>query len=657
MCGIYGRIGPRNDDLDRKATATLRHRGPDDAGLWVESNGPGGQSLMLGHTRLSIVDLSAAGHQPMESADQRLTLVFNGEIYNFQGLRAELQAMGRQFRSHSDTEVILHLYDAYGDAMLQRLEGMYALALWDNRERRLLLARDPVGIKPLFYHQPAAGQLTFASEIKALLANPQISRQPDVRALAGYLSYLYVPPPATAFAAVQQLLPGHKLVIDDRGQQIERFRQFSVAPKLVFDNVREAADQLEQRLLHVVGEHMVADVPVGAFLSGGIDSGLLVALMARLQRERGGGPLKTFTVGFGSEGQHIDETARAAEIAQQLGVSHRIIRISGDLAETRFSHIIEQFDEPFANPTALMVDVLCQGAREEVTVAVTGDGGDEAFGGYPRYRATRLLAAWRQLPALLRDQLLPALAAQIPEKADGLPLFRHAKRFLRASAGSFAETYRDWLGHYTRAELAGLLTPEALAHLGEGPDGFGPTDLGNTLSSLADLPPDADPLDAACLADLHGFLPDNVLALSDRMSMRHALELRVPLADRRIVDFGLRLPPAMKMTAAALAGSSGKLASKRVLREVASRYLQPSAVRLPKQGFVAPLGTWLGGPLRGLLETATSAETLNKRGLVRADAVARMKAEHLAGRRDHTWHLWALMVMEAWFQGRVDTAG
>lgn len=652
MCGIYGRIGARQDDLDRRATATLRHRGPDDAGLWQESNGPAGHSLVLGHTRLACIDLTRAAHQPMTSADGRLALVLNGEISNFAALRAELQALGRQLQSTGDTEVVLHLYELYGDALLGRLEGMYALALWDGRERRLLLARDPVGTKPLFWHQSERGLLSFASEIKALLEDPGCSRQPDVRALAGYLGHLYVPAPATAFAAVRQLLPGHKLVVDDHGQRVEPFHTFAVAPKHPFSGLGEAGDKLEQLLLSIIGELMTADVPVGALLSGGIDSGLVVALMARLRREWGGPQLQTFTLGFGKNTQHLDETAHAAATAAQVGATHQVVPADSDQALQRLGRVVERFDEPFGNPTALLLDILSESVRVEVKVALTGDGGDEGFGGYPRYRATQLVGAWQHLPPWLRDRWLPALALQLPVSPTGHPLARQLRRFLGAATGPFSATYRDWLGVYNRTELMGLLTPAALEHLSEA--GNFPQDLGGTASAMAQLPTGTDALDAACFADVHGFLPNNVLAVSDRMAMGHGLELRVPLADRRIIDFGLRLPPHLKLSRTAFLSSAGKDGTKRVLREVANRYLRPAELRLPKRGFVAPLAQWLAGPMRDAVLAATDDDVLRRRGLVRPEVVARMREAHFAGRRDHTWQLWSLMMLEGWFQARVD---
>lgn len=653
MCGIYGRIGQRNDELDLRATRTLHHRGPDDAGLWIDTQSLTNQVVALGQTRLSIVDLSPAGHQPMLDDDGQVALVFNGEIYNFLTLRQKLEAQGRQFRSHSDTEVILHLYALHGESMLQMLEGMFAIALWDRQKKVLLLARDPTGIKPLHYRLNGK-ELTFASEIKALLTDPHCQRQPDVAALAGYLNYLYVPPPRTAFQGILQLLPGHRLVWQQGQAEIARFSWYTVTPKAQFASTHNATDQLENLLKEVVAEHMLADVPVGAFLSGGIDSALLVAMMARQRTQMGTvGPLQTFTVGFGQEGGGLDETARAGQIARHLGVAHEILQVDASVAADGLRHVVQQFDAPFANPTALLIDVLSQQARKTVTVAVTGDGGDESFGGYPRYRATWPLWAWQRLPETVRAQWLPQLARRLPEGRDDQPLARRLRRFLTATGGNFAQTYRDWLSQHTLPDLRALLTPDTLAvvnqHLHEMPE-----DLGRTLEVLAELPPGTSPLDAACFADVHGFLPDNVLALSDRMSMLHALELRVPFADRRVVDFGLKLPTLLKSTPLALLGSSGKHASKRLLRLVAARYVPDAVTNLPKQGFVAPMGHWLAGPLKSLADDALSPHRLRARGLVRPEAVAQMQAEHAAGQRDHTWHLWSLVVLEAWFQARID---
>ncbi len=654
MCGIYGRIGRRDDALDQRATQSLHHRGPDAAGLWIDTQRPDDAVVALGHARLAIVDLTDAGRQPMLSPDGQLVLAFNGEIYNFLTLRRQLERAGRTFASHSDTEVILHLYALHGDAMLEMLEGMFALGLWDRQKSRLLLARDPTGIKPLHF-RVTANSLTFASEIKALLVDPACPREPDVAALAGYLNYLYVPPPATAFAGIAQLLPGHKLVWQHGRQQTTRYARYAVTPKLLFRNLNQATDALETLLQTVLAEHMIADVPVGAFLSGGIDSGLLVAMMQRLRRQAGTvGPLQTFTVGFGQEGAGLDETARAAQIAQKLGVAHEILRVDANIAADGLAHVVQQFDAPFANPTALMIDVLSQHARKSVTVAVTGDGGDEAFGGYPRYRATWPLWAWQRLPEPVRARWLPELVAHLPEGRDDQPFARRLRRFLTASGGTFAATYRDWLSQRTLPALWELLTPDAVERIAAQRHGL-PDDLGRTLAVLAELPADTAPLDAACYADVHGFLPDNVLALSDRLSMRHALELRVPFADRRILDFGLRLPVLLKSTPAALLGSSGKHAAKRVLRAVARRHVPPDVAALPKQGFVAPMGAWLAGPLQPLARDALSPQRLRARGLVRPAAVAQMQAEHAGGRRDHTWHLWSLVVLEAWFQARIDT--
>ena len=661
MCGIYGRIGARDDELDRRATLSLNHRGPDDRGLLIEPNGPGGHSLALGHTRLAILDLSAAGHQPMRSDDDALAIVFNGEIYNFQKLRAELQERGHRFRSTSDTEVLLHLYEEHGDAMLEHLEGMYAFGLFDRRRQRLLLARDPSGIKPLFYRSaesaPAVGDLlAFASEAKALLVDPRFERRPDLASLAGYLAYLYVPPSGSAFQGIARLDPGHKLVLEAGRIRIERFHRYSPVPKAEFANSEEAVDQLDTLLREVIAEHMISDVPLGAFLSGGIDSGLMVALMDRVRREAGSAqPIRTFTIGFGEEGRLYDESAPAAQLAAHLGTDHRPIQVDPDLAIGRLDHVAQHFDEPFGIATALLHDALCEETRGEVTVALAGDGGDEAFGGYPRHRAVRSLALYSALlPERARTSWIPGLAAKLPDRAEGSQALRRARRFLTSSGGDFATVYREWLSHTTDTELAAILTPGALEAAGA-TGGRSLGDLGVIESTIRSAPAGSDTLDQALLADVYGFLPNNVLRDSDRMSMRVALEVRVPYADRRILEFGLRLPTAMKVSSplAALV-PGGSAVSKKLLRTLAARYLPARSSRAPKQGFVPPMGTWLSGSLRELLARATACETLESRGMLRPEVVEGWVAEHHAGKRDRTWPLWSLVVLESWFEQRID---
>jgi len=649
VCGIYGRIGRQDDDLDQRATATLHHRGPDDAGVVVDDLGETGDVVALGHTRLAILDLSAAGHQPMLDPEGQVAVVFNGEIYNFQVVRRTLQKLGHAFRSNSDTEVVLRAYLHYGDGCLDHLEGMYALAIWDRRTQRLLIARDPSGIKPLYWRSGQPDPLAFASEAKALLVDPRVDRKPDLAALCGYLAYLYVPTPRTAFEGLHALRPGHKLVWHAGTVRVEPFHAYQATPKPPAQSLAAAAGDLEGLLQAVVAEHMQADVPVGAFLSGGIDSGLLVAMMARLKRDRGDRePLRTYTVGFGREGHRWDEVGRAERLARHLEVGHEVVRIDADSAAERFGHVAQQFDEPFANPTALVHDALCEGARRHVTVALAGDGGDEAFAGYPRHRATQALDVWQHLPDGLRSAI-GALERRLPERAEALPLLRQLRRFVRSGSVSLAEAYRDWSTFYTAAQLTEVLSGEALAALG----GAVPDDLGQVSGVLRALR-QVDAVDAACLADLAGFLPDNVLRESDRVSMRHALEVRVPFADRRVVQFGLQLPVALKLPPGGVWRGGGAAAGKRVLRAVARRWLPKEIVEAPKQGFGAPMGAWLAGPLQGLLARATDPAVVAKRGLLRPDAVAELKRAHLAGRRDHTWHLWALVVLESWFDQRID---
>ncbi len=652
MCGIYGRIGLRDDSLDERATMTLQHRGPDDAGLVVDPVGTGEWSVALGQTRLAIVDLSPAGHQPMLSDDGQLALVFNGEIYNFQSLRRELIEQGAVFRSTSDTEVVLRLYERDGQAMLPKLAGMFAIAIWDRRARTMLLARDPTGIKPLYYRIGDIDSwcpLSFASEMKAILCDPKVPRKPNFAALSGYLAYLYVPPPQTAFDGIMALEPGHQLSWHAGQTTLTRYHQYSVTPSHEFSTLKQGVRSLELLLKSVVAEHMVVDVPVGAFLSGGIDSAVLVALMAEHKRARGDRePLKTFTVGFQGEAGAVDESSAAAAIATSLGVSNRVIRADGRQMANRFGHIVDQFDEPFANPTTLLHDLLCESAREEVTVAIAGSGGDEAFAGYPRHRAALIYDGIRWIPEKLRRTLARGLADHLPRRADTSPTMQRILRFAASVEGDFPSIYRCWLTRLSPAELTELLADNRL------PAAVG-ADPGNIERMMRAMPA-MSTVQQAILADVQGFLPDNVLRDADRMSMRHGLELRVPFADSRVLEFGLRLPRSLQMkTLPALRSSSGPDATKRVLRHLAEQYLPATAVSAPKQGFVAPMGSWLRNELRDLLDQATLPATVERRGLVRPELVQQRVAEHLSGERDWTWLLWSLVVLEDWFRRRVDS--
>lgn len=649
MGGVYGRLGHRDDALDQRATATLRHRGPDHAALWIDASQE--PALALGHTRLAVLDLSAAAHQPLHTDDGRYVLAFDGQLYNWRPLRAALERAGTVFHSSGDTEVVLHTLVRYGDAGLSKLEGMFALALWDRLERRLLLARDCSGIKPLFWRQ-GPDMLAFASEIKALLVDPEMPRRPNLQRLAGFLHYLYVPAPGTAFEGIHSVAPGHALSWRPGRIDVVRFHQFTLEPKVTGQPMAEAVQELERLLKEVLHEQLVADVPVGALLSGGLDSGVMLALMLACRRERGvAGPLQTLTISVA--GQALDEAPRAARLVKHLSgqrgdVVHEVVQLGPEDAARHFEMIADQFDEPFAHPTVIAHDVLCAFARQRVPIVLAGDGADEAFAGYTRYRGTHLLQAWRWLPAAVRDSL-GAVERRLPERARTLPLVHQARRFVRSTESNFGDNYRDWLTFHSQSELWALLADPIREALG----GELPLDLGNTMASLAEVA-GAEPVDAACYADIGGYLPDNVLRESDRVSMRHGLEIRVPFADRRILQHGLLLPVDQKLPARTMMRAAGATGTKKILRALAARYLPKEVIVAPKQGFGAPVGGWLKGPLRALMLDATDPALIRRRGLLRPEAVERLRAEHLQGHRDHALSLWSLMVLESWLQRRID---
>ncbi|MCO4763644.1 MAG: asparagine synthase (glutamine-hydrolyzing), partial [Myxococcales bacterium] len=630
MCGIYGRIGPRDDALDQLSTQTLQHRGPDHTGLYIDTRPIAalpGAVVALGHTRLSILDPSPAAHQPMISDDGETVLVFGGEIYNFKALRQAMQAAGETFHTHSDTEVILRLYQREGDAFLSQLQGMFALAIWDRRAGRLLLARDPTGIKPLYVRlgagQGGAGPVAFASECKALLRDPSFRRLPNELALGAYLSRLYVPRGDSAFEGIVQLRAGERLVW--QGGEVQRtfFHRYAIDQGPSEATLSQSIDALDELLTEVTAQHLNADVPVGVFLSGGIDSGLLAALAMKHRRARGDhAPIRAFTLGFRGESDAHDEVTQARLVAESLGLTHRVVRMDGRAMAARVGHIVDRFDEPYGNPTALLQDVICEAARRDVGVVLSGDGGDEAFAGYPRHRAVQAFAAVRSLPAAVRQPAMAALAKRLPNPSGERPWLRRLHKFLNAATGDFDAVYSQWLSHDTPEEQASLLTASARDR-----------HWNAVALAPANAHPSATLLRRACLTDVCDFLPDNVLRHADRMSMGHGLEVRVPLSDHRVVAFGLALPDAHRMTPlAALSGQPARDSSKRVLRHLAERYVPKSIVAAPKQGFVAPLGTWLATDLRD--RTVEAITRLGHRGVIRPERADQMMKDHTSKRRD-----------------------
>ena len=628
MCGIAGFVespwvrSPFVADAARalahRMCDAIRHRGPDDEGLLVE---PG---VALAMRRLSIIDV-ATGHQPIHNEDGQVSVVFNGEIYNFRELRQSLQAEGHRFSNGTDTEVIVHAYEQWGAASFTRLRGMFALALLDRRDASLLIARDRVGIKP-HYYATVGGRLYFGSEIKSLLCAPDLPRDLNLVALDHYLSFLYAPRDESFFASIRKLPPGNLLTW--RNGAISVGPYWEPPAHETFDgSERDAVDQLQEVLTDAIRAHLVSDVPLGAFLSGGIDSSLVVALMTKVSGAR----VKTFSIGF--EQPEYNELAYARRVAQAFDTDHHedVVRPDGVGVLER---IVAHFDEPFGDTSALPTWYVSQLAAREVTVVLSGDGGDEMFGGYTRYIPdARVTAVDRYAPAVLR-RVAGAVSARLPNGARG-------KRFLHHVACDARGRYLDAIGFFTADDKSGLLSADVRRQLtGGDPENR----LIRHFDRYAGLPWPSQMM----RFDVETYLPEDILTKVDRMSMAHSIEARVPLLDDAVIDFASSLPAELKIR-------HGR--RKHVLKEVAARFLPGELIDRRKQGFGVPLDIWFRGNLRELFaDTLLSTRSL-QRGYFQAAFVRGLIREHLGAQRDHTFRLWQLVVFERWLQLYVDSDG
>jgi asparagine synthase (glutamine-hydrolysing) len=625
MCGIAGFVespwvrSPFALDTARalahRMCDAIRHRGPDDEGMLVE---PG---VALAMRRLSIIDV-ATGHQPIHNEDGQVSVVFNGEIYNFRELRQALQAEGHRFSTGTDTEVIVHAYEQWGRAAFTRLRGMFALALLDRRDGSMVIARDRVGIKPLYY-APVDGRLYFGSEIKSLLCAPDLPRDLNLVALDHYLSFLYAPRDESFFASIRKLPPGSLLTWRNGEIAVGPYWE-PPALETFSGSERDAVDELQDVLTDAVRAHLVSDVPLGAFLSGGIDSSLVVALMTKVSGAR----VKTFSIGF--EQPEYDELAYARRVARAFDTDHHedIVRPDGVSVLER---IVTHFDEPFGDASALPTWYVSQLAAREVTVVLSGDGGDEMFGGYTRYIPdARVAIVDRYAPAALR-RVAGAVGARLPNGARG-------KRFLCHLARDARGRYLDAIGFFTADDKVELLAADIRRQLtGDDPEGR----LIRHFDRYAALPWPSQMM----RFDAETYLPEDILTKVDRMSMAHSIEARVPLLDNAVIDFASSLPAALKIR-------HGR--RKHVLKEVAARFLPGELVDRRKQGFGVPLDVWFRGDLRELFaDTLLSARSL-QRGYFQAAFVRELIREHLSARRDHTLRLWQLVVFERWLQQYVD---
>jgi asparagine synthase (glutamine-hydrolysing) len=618
MCGIAGTFSfdgrPADRGLLQAMGDALAHRGPDGEGFLLD--GPAG----LAHRRLSILDL-AGGAQPMTTRDGGAHLAFNGEIYNFVELREDLLRRGHPFDTRSDTETILHLYEEQGPACVEALRGMFAFALWDPRLQRLMLVRDRVGIKPLFVYQDDR-LLVFASEIKALLLHPAVRRDLDPAALSDFLTYQYIPAPRTAFRAIRKLPAATVLLADRNGVTTRRYWSL---PEAVEERPAGAwREELEATVSEAVRLHLRSDVPVGALLSGGIDSGLVVALAA----PRASGPLRTFTVGF--QDASFTEGPFARQVAELYGTRH-VEHLLEPRRVEEIPALVAHFDEPFGDASAIPTSAIARVAASEVKVCLSGDGGDEGFAGYDAYTTTARLARADAIPLALRRMLLGPLERRVPEWVRGKGLLR----FLQADP---ADRYAELMGGIDPAMRAWLLDPgfrEAA-----GPDH--PFALFRRLHAALRAPDEVARLQRL---DVETYLPDDILVKADRTSMLHSLELRVPLLDHKVLELAFRMPTSLKLR-------DGR--GKRILRETFASRFPPALLARGKQGFGLPLASWLRGDLLGLVREVFGDARTRTRGLCSPQGLDRLLASHLRGRRDLSGEIWLLLVLEIWFRERVD---
>ncbi len=632
MCGIAGLIGydpmrPADGESVRRMCDALAHRGPDDAGVHVD--GP----VALGHRRLSILDLSAAGHQPMGNADGSVWISFNGEIYNFAGLREELEREGHRFRSRTDTEVLLRLYESRGLDAVQALRGMFAFAIWDRPRRRLVRARDRLGVKPLYYHEDARG-LRFASELKAILADPSVRREVDPVALHHYLTYQVVPAPWTAFRGIRKLPPGHLLVRESGRTTITRWWRLEYGPKRVVRGARALRDletELLDRLDEAVRLRMVSDVPLGAFLSGGIDSSAVVASMARQQQA----PVRTFSIGFDERG--YDELPAARAVAAHHRTRHLEYRVRPSALDV-LPELTWLYDEPFSDASSIPTWHVSRLAREPVTVVLNGDAGDEAFAGYDRHRANLYAERLARLMPLLASPRLRGLLRALPHGSDPHDPRWRLKRFLEHAAEPATVRNGRWLSLFDTERKGELYDPRFAARVGE-------VDSLDLLATRYREAGTRELLDMLLYADVTMYLPDTLLPKVDLATMAHGLEARSPFLDHEVMEFAARLPVDLK-----LRGTTGKW----LLRRALARRLPPAIRRRPKRGFDLPVDRWLRGELRPLAHDLLLGRRALERGYFREDVLRRMLREHHDGRWN--WHkqIWCLMMLELWHRTWVD---
>jgi len=622
MCGICGVVSFQpNSPADRsillQMNASLQHRGPDDEGYYEDDQ------VSLAMRRLSIIDLHT-GQQPISNESGDVWVVYNGEIYNFQKVRTALEQRGHIFKTQTDTEIIVHAYEEYGDKCVTHFNGMFAIALWDARERRLFLARDRMGIKPLYYSWNA-NKLVFGSELKALIRHPDVPRQVDLSALDLFLTLEYIPAPRTIYEGVFKLLPGHLLVVEKGKLKVTQYWDVPYQP--ITQSEAECEEILSGLIKESVRLRLISDVPLGAFLSGGIDSSIIVGYMSQSASE----PVRTFSIGF--EDDTYNELPYAAVVAKHFGTKHHVEVLKSDYTDLT-EQLVAHFDEPFADTSIFPTYLVSKIASHEVKVVLSGDGGDELFAGYDTYLAEKLNRYYGYLPRPLRQQVLPRIAGWLPPQPAKKGIINKVKRMVEGGALDASLQHARWMMFLSSSEKDSLYRSDLRATL----DDHLTTDFFHDYFEKAHC---FDRLAQQQYVDVKTYLADDILTKVDRMSMAVSIEARVPLLDYHIVEFALNLPAYMKLRGAR---------TKSILRQAVKNMVPQLVLEKPKEGFSIPMKNWLCTSLKPMMLDLLSKAALQRQGYFDHQVVAEWIQEHLEGRVNHSHRLWALMVFEMWHQ-------
>ncbi|MFP5264857.1 MAG: asparagine synthase (glutamine-hydrolyzing) [Blastocatellia bacterium] len=632
MCGICGVAGRADEQLIKKMLEPIAHRGPDDEGVYVAETSTD-ERVGLGHRRLSIIDLSPAGHEPMSDAGGQIWLTFNGEIYNFKELRRRLEGLGHRLRSDTDAEVIIYAYREWGRECLSLLNGMFAFALWDSRDESLLLARDRLGIKPLYYADTPAG-FAFASEIKALLAVPGFDRAVDLAALDQFMTFLWTPDPKTAFRGVSKLPPGHYLVRRGGRAEVSQYWDVSFDED---DSVPEAewVERLREQITRSVRAQMMSDVPLGAFLSGGLDSSTIVALMTGAATQK----VTTYTFGFKQEDLRYDILEDDVKYARAVGREFQ----TDYYEEFLEPHVMDllpklayHMDEPVADPAAITSYLICRAARERLTVLLSGMGGDEVFAGYPRHAAVKVAEAYNLIPSFLSRPVVRALPGSRPGRFTAM--FRNTKKLAKSAALPERERYLGFGTYFTEEEKRRLYSGEMRDASAE----FNPY---GEHRKYFDRVAGEDFINQMLYIDLKTFLPCLNLAYTDKTSMASSVEVRVPLLDHELIELTARMPARLKLKG---------LTRKYILKRAAESWLPREIIRRRKAGFSAPVRAWLVRDLRRMVEDLLSQSNVERRGYFDYRAVRRLIDENLSGREDNSLKVFQLLTLELWHRAFID---